>query len=412
MYGLGVTIVPTHRPMIRVDHPDVVFSHRDAKQQALVEEIAKTHASGRPVLVGTLTVEESEALARRLLAANVPCQVLNAKNDEREAAIVAQAGAPAAVTISTNMAGRGTDIKLGGQRELDRAQVVALGGLYVIGTSRHESLRVDLQLRGRAGRQGDPGESRVFVSLDDDLLVRYGLRQLVPARLIEARTDEPRNHPILRREIARAQRIIEGQNFDMRKTLARYADVVEHQRRLLLERRDKVLAGHDGLQVWSQRPDLRAALAATAGEPAVQRAEQAVTLFHIDRAWRDHLALIADLREGIHLVSLAGKDPLTHFTTTIIGAFDGIDAVIDQAVIEDLPRITARDGRLELEAAGIRGPSSTWTYLVNDDPFQNQIGRMLTGPGRSTIAIYSGLFLMPLLLLWAAADRFGRRRRR
>jgi preprotein translocase subunit SecA len=412
MYGLGVTIVPTHRPMIRVDHPDVVFSHRDAKQQALVEEIAKTHASGRPVLVGTLTVEESEALARRLLAANVPCQVLNAKNDEREAAIVAQAGAPAAVTISTNMAGRGTDIKLGGQRELDRAQVVALGGLYVIGTSRHESLRVDLQLRGRAGRQGDPGESRVFVSLDDDLLVRYGLRQLVPARLIEARTDEPRNHPILRREIARAQRIIEGQNFDMRKTLARYADVVEHQRRLLLERRDKVLAGHEGLQVWSQRPDLRAALAATAGEPAVQRAEQAVTLFHIDRAWRDHLALIADLREGIHLVSLAGKDPLTHFTTTIIGAFDGIDAVIDQAVIEDLPRITARDGRLELEAAGIRGPSSTWTYLVNDDPFQNQIGRMLTGPGRSTIAIYSGLFLMPLLLLWAAADRFGRRRRR
>jgi preprotein translocase subunit SecA len=250
------------------------------------------------------------------------------------------------------------------------------------------------------------------VSLDDDLLVRYGLRQLVPARLIETRTDEPQDHPILRREIARAQRIIEGQNFEIRKTLTRYGDVVEHQRRILLDRRDTVLAGHDDLQVWSRRPDLRAALVAAAGEAAVQCAEQAVTLFHIDRAWRDHLALIADLREGIHLVTLAGKDPLTHFTTTVIGAFDRIDAVIDQAVIDALARITARDGRLDLETAGIRGPSSTWTYLVNDDPFQNQIGRMLSGPGRTTIAIYSALFLAPLLLLWAAADRFRRRRRR
>jgi preprotein translocase subunit SecA len=220
------------------------------------------------------------------------------------------------------------------------------------------------------------------------------------------------DHPILRREIARAQRIIEGQNFEIRKTLTQYADVVEHQRRILLERRRRVLEGDAGFHVWSRQEDRLAALVATAGEAAVRRAEQAVTLFHVDRAWREHLGLIADLREGIHLVTLAGKDPLTHFTTTVIAAFDRIDAAIDQAVLESLAAVVARGGALDLEAAGIRGPSSTWTYLVNDDPFQNQIGRMLTGPGRSTIAIYAGLILMPLLLLWVTADRFIRRRRR
>ena len=170
MYGLDVVVVPTHRPMIRVDHPDVVFTHRDAKERAVVDEIQRAHASGRPVLVGTLTVEESERLAARLRDAGVACEILNAKNDAREAHVVARAGALGAVTISTNMAGRGTDIRLGGHNEAEHDHVAALGGLYVIGTNRHESRRVDLQLRGRAGRQGDPGESRFFVSLEDDLL--------------------------------------------------------------------------------------------------------------------------------------------------------------------------------------------------------------------------------------------------
>jgi Preprotein translocase subunit SecA (ATPase, RNA helicase) len=161
LYGLDVVVVPTHRPMIRVDHPDVVFTHRDAKERAVVEEIQRAHASRRPVLVGTLTVEESERLAARLRNAGVRCEILNARNDAMEARVIARAGAPGAVTISTNMAGRGTDIRLGGEDEAEHEEVAALGGLYVIGTNRHESRRVDLQLRGRAGRQGDPGESRL-----------------------------------------------------------------------------------------------------------------------------------------------------------------------------------------------------------------------------------------------------------
>ena len=198
LYELETVVMPTHRPTVRSDRPDVVFTHREAKEQAVVEEIRRVHARRRPVLVGTLTVAESERLAARLRAAGVACEVLNARNDPAEARVVARAGRLDAVTISTNMAGRGTDIRLGGAEEAERDQVVALGGLYVIGTNRHESRRVDLQLRGRASRQGDPGASRFFVSLEDDLLVRYGIRNLIPARIMPARRDEPIEQPIVR----------------------------------------------------------------------------------------------------------------------------------------------------------------------------------------------------------------------
>jgi preprotein translocase subunit SecA len=409
LYGLDVVVIPTHRPMIRIDQPDVVFSHVDAKEKALVEEIRRVNSSGRPVLAGTLTVEESERLAARLRAAGVACDVLNAKQDATEARIVAHAGAPGAVTISTSMAGRGTDIRLGGEDEAERDRVVALGGLYVIGTNRHESRRVDLQLRGRAGRQGDPGESRFFVSLEDDLLARYGIRGLIPPGLVPDAHDEPIDNLIVRREIARAQRIIEGQNFEIRKTLWHYASVVEGQRQCVMERRQAVLHGREAPDVWRRAPG-RAALVAAAGEEEVRLAEQAVMLFQIDRAWRDHLSRCADLREGIHLVSLGGQDPLTRFTTEVIQAFRRMDDVIDDRVLEALDRVRVRAGRIDLEALGIRGPSSTWTYLVNDDPFRNQIGVMLTGPGRKTIAIYSAVLLGPLLVLWGLVDRFLRKR--
>jgi preprotein translocase subunit SecA len=337
---------------------------------------------------------------------------LNARQDAAEARIVARAGALEAVTISTNMAGRGTDIRLGGEDEAERDRVVALGGLYVIGTNRHESRRVDLQLRGRAGRQGDPGESRFFVSLEDDLLVRYGIRSLIPPGLVPAARDEPDEpigHPIVRREIARAQRIIEGQNFEIRKTLWRYASVIEGQRQCIMERRQAVLHGRDVPDVWRDAPG-RGALVAAAGEEEVCRAERAVMLSQIDRAWRDHLSRCADLREGIHLVSLGGQDPLTRFTTEAIQAFRRMDDLIDDRVLEALDRVRVRDGRIDLEALGIRGPSSTWTYLVNDDPFRNQIGVMLTGPGKKTLAIYSAVFFPPLLILWGLVDRFLRKR--
>ena len=412
-YGVEVLIVPTHRPMIRIDHPDVVFTHRDAKEAALVTEISRAHASGRPVLVGTLTVEESERLADRLRSAGVACDVLNAKHDEQEARIVARAGVPGAVTISTNMAGRGTDITLGGDEEASHERVAALGGLYVIGTNRHESRRVDLQLRGRAGRQGDPGESRFFLSLEDEMLVRYGVQNLLRGRVAPGHSDQTIDDPIVSEEIARAQRIIEGQNFEIRKTLARYSSEVEDQHRVLMEWRQALLHGDEAPDVWRHAaPERHAALVASSGEAAVERAERTVTLFHIDRVWRDHLAFCADLREGIHLVSLGGMDPLSRFKSDVMAAFRRVEEVIDRAVLETLPLVTAADGGIDLGAAGIKAPSSTWTYLVNDDPFRNQVLLKLIGPGGTTIAIYSSALLGPLFLLWGIVDRFLRKAQR
>jgi preprotein translocase subunit SecA len=375
-YDLDVVVIPTNRPMIRQDHPDVVFTHRQAKEQALVEEIRRSHEASRPVLVGTLTIEESERLAARLREAGVACEVLNARHDADEARIIAHAGAARAVTISTNMAGRGTDIRLGGPDEIDRDLVVRAGGLYVIGTNRHETRRVDLQLRGRAGRQGDPGASRFFISLEDDLLVRYGIRDLIPARLMPARTEAPVNHPIVRREIARAQRIVDGQNREIRNTLQRYSMVVEGQRKRTMAERVAVLTSEE----LSDR-------------------DRSLRLLCIDRTWRTHLAHCADVREGIHLVSLGGMDPLRRFTEEAGAAYRRFDEQVEAAT-------TAAKS----ESIEIRGPSTTWTYLVNDDPFRNQILTRLVGDGRNTLTLSAALVSAPLLVLWILADRFAKRR--
>jgi preprotein translocase subunit SecA len=410
LYGVGVLVIPTHRPMIRVDRPDLVFTHRDAKEQALVAEIGEVHASGRPMLVGTLTVEESERLAERLRSAGITCEVLNAKNDEAEARIVAHAGAFGAVTIATNMAGRGTDIRLGGEDEAERDRVAALGGLYVIGTNRHESRRVDLQLRGRAGRQGDPGESRFFVSLEDDLLVRYGIRNLIPPRYMPERSGGPTADRVVAREVARAQRIIEGQNLEIRRTLSSYAHVVEQQQDILMERRRGVLTGETAPEVWRRDPERHFALVRAAGEEAVDRAERRITLFHVDRAWRDHLGLCADLREGIHLVRIGGRNPLARFANETWDAFNRIEGAVDDAILAAMDEVRVGDGAIDLSSIDLKGPAATWTYLVNDDPFRNQLGSLLTGAGGATVAIYSAVVLMPLFVLWGLVDRlFGKR---
>jgi preprotein translocase subunit SecA len=405
-YGVDVIVIPTHRPMIRVDHPDVVFANRAAKERALVEEVVRVHRLQRPVLVGTATVEESERIAASMRDAGVECQVLNAKNDEAEACVIAGAGAPGAVTISTNMAGRGTDIRLGGRDEADRDRVVALGGLYVIGTNRHESSRVDQQLRGRAGRQGDPGESRFFVSLEDDLLVRYGIRKLIPSRFLADASEAPIDNPVVRREIARAQRIIEGQNFEIRRTISKYTGIVDEQHRRMMERRQDVLHDRDVPDIWQRHPARRQSLVDAVGEAAMIRAEKVVLLFEIDNAWRDHLALCADLREGIHLVRLGGQDPLTSFSAQAIKAFSDIDDRIDEAVETALKRVHVRDDQIDLADLGIKAPAATWTYLINDDPFRDRIGALLTGPGGATVAIYAAVMMMPLLVLWGLVDKY------
>ncbi len=248
IYGLEVVVIPTHRPMIRTDHPDVVFKTERAKWRAVVEEIKRCHQRGQPVLVGTRSIEKSEMLSEMLRREGIPHQVLNAKHHEREAQIIAQAGRLGAVTIATNMAGRGVDILLGGNppdpEEAERVR--QLGGLHVVGTERHEARRIDNQLRGRAGRQGDPGSSRFYLSLEDELL-RLFAGERIASLMDRLRIDEdtPIESALLTRQIEGAQKRVEQYHFDVRKHVLEYDDVMNVQRQTLYRERRKVLEGRD-----------------------------------------------------------------------------------------------------------------------------------------------------------------------
>ncbi len=397
-YQRIIVIVPSHRPCIREDHPDAVYTHKDAKWRALLREIKEVHASGRPILVGTLSVMESEELAAELRKENLPCQVLNAKNDEREAEIIADAGKPGALTISTNMAGRGTDIKLGGKDEKERDRIVALGGLYVIGTNRHESLRIDQQLRGRAGRQGDPGSSRFFISFEDNLFLRYGLQTpFIERHGIRNQNDEI-DDPIVRNRIVHSQRIIEGQNFHIRKSLWRFSSLIENQRRLVSQWRGAALRGasEDG-GLEHSHPEIYQKGLAKLGPQGLQEIESLVRVSRIDGYWADHLAWLADLREGIHLVSVGGQEPIQEFETSASEVFRGMREDIDRSVTEALSALFERNGPIDRDAEGLRGPSSTWTYLVNEDQFGWGI-ELIKGKNIGAAAIAAS-WAAPLFLL-------------
>ena len=238
IYGLDVVLIPTNKQMVRLDSPDVIYKTEESKFEAVIDEIVEMNTLRRPVLVGTVSVEKSERLARMLEKRGLKHNVLNAKQHEREAAIVAEAGQPAAVTIATNMAGRGTDIVLG-------SGVQDVGGLHIIGTERHESRRIDNQLRGRAGRQGDPGSSRFFISLEDDLMKIFGPAADRIGRLMDSLEVEPIEHPWVARSIAGAQKKVEGMHFDARKHVVEYDDVMNKQRQIVYEERRKVLEGAD-----------------------------------------------------------------------------------------------------------------------------------------------------------------------
>ena len=313
-YNLDVEVIPTHRPVIRVDEPDVVFPTKAAKHQAVVEEIRRVHATGQPILVGTASVEESEQLSAALTG--VPHAVLNARNEEAEAGIVARAGERGAVTISTNMAGRGVDIQLG-------PGVAELGGLYVVGANRHESRRIDHQLRGRSGRQGDPGRSRFFISLEDDLMVKYGI------------ADEKYGH-----DAESIQRLVEGQNLDIRRFLDKYESVVECQRQWIQQRRQG--------ELLRERPERQRLLA----------------LHGIDDLWSEYLAAVAELRSGVHWYSYGGRDPLHEYLTRIDELYRDLESRLDQ------PRE---------ESAEPRQRGATWTYLTTDRPFGDYTERILRG---------------------------------
>lgn len=376
-YGLDVVVLPPNRPCIRQDLPDRFFTCRRTKDRALVDEIVRAHEDGRPVLVGTASVRESEELARTLRERGLECDILNAKNDDIEAKIVAGAGAPGRVTISTNMAGRGTDIRLGGTDERERDRVVATGGLYVIGTNRHESRRIDRQLRGRAGRQGDPGSSLFFVSLEDDVLARYGVAGLVPAR---RRRGDEMDDPLVAHRIDWAQRTIEGRNFDVRRTLWNYQSFVEKQRRIVREMRDDLLLGTQPPARWRHaRPERHRRLVDACGPERAGMLERLISLRCIDRLWADHLGLIAELREGIHLVRLGAKDPLPEFLREADAAFGALLVRVDEEIVGAFDRLELTDTGLDPRRLDVAGPAATWTYLVDDNPFRESLGLHVGG---------------------------------
>ncbi len=408
-YGLGVVVVPPNKPSRRIDHPDAVFTHKEAKRLALVGEIGKANASGRPVLVGTANVKESEELAAELRRSGISCHILNAKNDELEAKIIADAGRPGAVTISTNMAGRGTDIRLGGELEHERESVVALGGLYVVGTNRHESLRIDHQLRGRAGRQGDPGDSKYFISLKDDLFEKYGLTEMLYKRhRLRAQQGALPTGPI-QKEIGHAQRIIEGQNFDIRRSLREFSSLVEIQRKIIQEWREHVLDPASPPEIVTQKaPDLYARGVSRFGREKMEKLERRLTLFHLDRCWSDHLGWITDTRESIHLVSLGGKTPLQEFQKSATAVFLDLRPKIESEVVGAIESLVTREGSADLDADDIKGPSSTWTYLVKEDQFGWGI-ELLKG---KNIGFAAGavLYTGPLFILNLIARRFSKKK--
>jgi preprotein translocase subunit SecA len=402
IYKLDVLSIPTHRPMVRVDGADLVYRHERAKYDGVVEEVIARHATGQPVLVGTVAIEKSEYLAQLLTRKGIPHNVLNAKQHEREAQIVAEAGRKGAVTIATNMAGRGTDIILGGvpddrnpeEWQQEHEEVVALGGLHIIGTERHESRRIDNQLRGRAGRQGDPGSSRFFVSFEDELMRRFAPEWL-PGMMQKLGMDDdtPLEHSWVTKAIQTAQVKVEGHNFDIRKNVVEYDDVMNKHREVIYAERRKILEGADlranvldmvdeeigGLvaahaperagDAWDPQPlwaevnaivplpadltpetflemgqeDLTERLLAHAhaeyerreqemGEAVVRELERLILLKTIDGLWVEHLTAMDEMRQGIGLQAYAQIDPLVAYKREAFDMFNQLLANIRNGV--------------------------------------------------------------------------------
>ncbi len=424
IYGLNVAVIPTNQPMVRADNPDVVYKTEGEKFKAVIDEIVARHEQGQPVLVGTVSIEKSERLAKMLQRRKVKHVVLNAKYHEREAEIVAQAGRAGAVTIATNMAGRGTDIVLGGSPEAlakveadpvadpeayaeaierytrscsgEKEKVLAAGGLHIIGTERHESRRIDNQLRGRSGRQGDPGSSRFFLSLEDDLMRIFAsdwVRKMMDRLGMEE--DIPIESRLVSKSIERAQKQVEGRNFETRKHLLEYDDVMNKQREAVYRLRREILDGTEGrgyiLRVvddiigslidrhcpeeadpgdwatatfetefsryfgtsatalgvdWSTvaRPDLEKLLGdgvkahyvsrvESFGDDQFSRLEKFLMLDTVDRQWKDHLLALDHLREGIGLRAYGQRDPLVEYKRESYSLFEGMWERVEDHVV-------------------------------------------------------------------------------
>lgn len=425
IYSLHVVQVPTAKPMIRQDLPDIVYKTQRAKFSAVVEEICERHATGQPVLVGTVSIETSEKLSEMLVRRGVPHQVLNAKHHEREAEIIKLAGQPGAVTIATNMAGRGTDIVLG-------PGVPDLGGLHVLGTERHESRRIDNQLRGRSGRQGDAGSSRFYVSLEDDLMRLFG-GEFISGMMdrLGWGEDDPIEHPQLTRAIQRAQEKVEGRNFDIRRQVLEYDDVMNKQREAIYARRDAIMRGTDlreqAMELLSvvaegvvaahadeklmssewDLPGLSAEIAsilflrakpdlsqyvqrswadlcdgvmsmfrsayerkeAAVGAERLRELERAIMLYMIDSKWVDHLQAMDMLREGIGLRAYGQMDPLVEYKRESFLMFNDLLKSIGEDFVRYVLRVQVRSaGERSEEGEGTPSGESLGARAEMDGP--------------------------------------------
>ncbi|MEJ2640309.1 MAG: preprotein translocase subunit SecA [Desulfosarcinaceae bacterium] len=400
IYDLDVTVVPTNLPMVRQDFPDVIYKTRKEKYEAVIEEIRELHKAGQPVLVGTINIDVSEQLSKQLKKRGVPHTVLNAKHHEREAEIVADAGQPGAVTISTNMAGRGTDIKLG-------EGVKEVGGLHILGTERHESRRIDNQLRGRSGRQGDPGSSRFYMALEDDLLRIFGGERITNImEKLGMQEGEPIEHNLISKAIENAQSKVEGHNFDIRKQLLEYDDVMNQQREVIYQQRRDLLTGVDiretiedilmdaaeglaaqfvderahasewdweamsnnlfgrfGLKIDKPDADTLDGLtseglaeliyevchhaylekATAIGDEEFRKIERYLMLQTVDTLWKDHLLSMDHLKEGIGMRAYAQQDPLLVYKKEGFEMFQDLMERIKEETLGLLFRIQLAD---------------------------------------------------------------------
>lgn len=401
-YNKAVSVIPPNKPCRRIDQPDVVFTHKDAKFDATAEEIKRVHAAGRPILVGTGSIEESEYLADMLRADIEDISVLNAKHDEEEAGIIANAGMLGAVTISTNMAGRGVDIHLGGITEADHEKVCSLGGLYVIGTNRYESVRIDNQLRGRAGRQGDPGESRFFISLEDNLIVKFRINDIIPAEYKDIKKSDPLQNSAINRAIVHTQRIIEGQIFDSKLTLAKYSYLVEDQRRIVHNKRENILRDITMLSVLEKmNPARYRELLKQVSETEFNRAQKEIELFAMNKCWADHLLYVESALDGVQIVSMAKSDPFLNYNQKLIEGFAGLEQHIHSVILEIYETLIINNGHIDLDKMGVKGPSSTRTYLVHDG---TELQSSMSEIAVSAVAA-------PMYTLFMVVNRFWKRKK-
>lgn len=383
MYELEVEVIAPHTPCIRVDHPDEAFLRRDEQEAAVLACVRAAHAKGQPVLMGTRSVAESEHFAALLAGEGIPHSVLNARSSAQEAAIVAQAGRPYQVTISTNMAGRGVDIRLGGGDETEAAQARAAGGLLVISTGMNRGLRVDMQLRGRAGRQGDPGESRFFVCLADlpaDMLA--GVEQVQIAR-----------YPRLLR---RAQRAQEGRDVEARYMLERYASILEGQRKRVAAWRLAILRDEAAPgMLQAADGDLYAQLVARVGARGVRIAEKQLALYCVNMQWAAYLEAMEAMREGIHLMVIGKKSPLDEYMLFAAAAFDEMLGDVRQDVAGYMRTCAIGADGIDMAAEGLLGATTTWTYMINESSTQfsriPQIVKGMTTQVQGTLFTLRGL---------------------